>query len=185
MTLLILGLLLWIGAHFFKRLAPEARAKMGDKGRGPVALTILAGVVLMVLGYRAADYIPVYTPVPGIGHLNNLLMLFAVFSFGIGSAKSVLVDKIRHPMLTGMVIFAIAHLLVNGDLASVILFGGLGIWAVLEMILINRAEGAWARPAPGTFKGDIKNAIITVILYIVIAGIHFLLGHSPFMGTYA
>ena len=106
MILLILGLILWIGAHSFKRLAPGARARMGTKGRGPIALTILVSVALMVLGYRAAEFTSIYTPIPGIGHLNNLLMLIAVFFFGIGSAKGVLADKIRHPMLTGMVIFA-------------------------------------------------------------------------------
>ncbi|WP_299845702.1 NnrU family protein [uncultured Roseovarius sp.] len=185
MILLILGLILWIGAHFFKRLAPDARTKMGNKGRGPIALSILAGVVLMVLGYRAAEFTSVYTPVPGIGHLNNLLMLVAVFFFGIGSAKGVLVDKVRHPMLTGMVIFAFAHLLVNGDLASIILFGGLGLWAIVQMLLINSGDGAWERPAPGTLKGDIKNAIITLVIYVVVTGLHVFLGHNPFMGSYA
>ena len=185
MILLILGLILWIGAHSFKRLAPGARARMGTKGRGPIALTILASVALMVLGYRATEFTSIYTPIPGIGHLNNLLMLIAVFFFGIGSAKGVLADKIRHPMLTGMVIFACAHLLVNGDLASILLFGGLGLWAVIQMLLINSGDGAWERPAPGTLKGDIKNAIITLVIYAVVTGIHVWLGHNPFMGTYA
>lgn len=185
MTFLVLGLALWIGAHLFKRVAPEARGRLGAKGRGPIALTVLASIVLMILGYRAADFTSIYTPVPGIGHLNNLLMLIAVFFFGIGSAKGLLADKIRHPMLTGMVIFAIAHLLVNGDLASLVLFGGLGLWAITEMLLINRAEGNWNRPAPGTIKGDIKNLVITLVIYAVVTSIHVLLGHNPFMGTYA
>ena len=185
MLLLILGLILWIGAHLFKRIAPGKRAEMGAKGRGPIALTILASVALMVLGYRAAEYVPVYTPIPGMGHLNNLLMLGAVFLFGVGNAKGLLADKIRHPMLTGMVVFTCAHLLVNGDLASVILFGGLGLWALAEMVVINRAEAAWDRPAPGTIRGDIKNAVITLVIYAVVTGIHIWLGHNPFMGTYA
>lgn len=185
MYLLILGLILWIGAHLFKRIAPGKRADMGTKGRGPIALTILVGVVLMVLGFRAAEYVPVYSPIPGIGHLNNLLMLVAVFLFGVGNAKGLLADKIRHPMLTGMVVFTGAHLLVNGDLASVILFGGLGLWALTEMVIINRSDTTWDRPAPGAIKGDIKNAIITLIIYAVVTGIHIWLGHNPFLGTYA
>jgi len=184
MKLLILGLILWITAHFIKRIIPGLRARMGDKGRGPIALAILISVVLMVLGYRRAELLPLYTPLPGIGHLNNLLMLLALFSFGIGSAKGILVDKIRHPMLLGMVIFAIAHLLVNGDLASLILFGGLGLWAVIEMRLINLASGKWQRPAPGTLKGDVKCLIIALVLFGVITGLHIWLGHSPFSGTY-
>lgn len=185
MIFLILGLILWIGAHVFKRLAPDARERMGKKGRGPISLAILAGLALMIVGYRAAEYTPVYDPIPGIGHLNNLVMLISVFCFGLGASKGVLVDKVRHPMLTGVILFAIAHLLVNGDLASVILFGGLGFWALAEMVLINRAEGAWDRPAPGTLKGDIKNAIITLVIYVVVTGIHIWLGHNPFLGTYA
>ncbi len=184
MTLLILGLTLWFTAHVFKRLAPNARARMGNKAKGPIALTILVSVVLMILGYRMAEITPVYTPLPGIGHLNNLIMLLAIFSFGMSAGKGLLADKIRHPMLSGMVLFAIAHLLVNGDLASIILFGGLGLWAMLEMIAINRADANWDRPAPGSLKGDIKNLIITLVLFGVITGIHIWLGHNPFLGTY-
>jgi uncharacterized membrane protein len=185
MNLLILGLILWIAAHFFKRLAPDARARLGNKGKGPIALIILAGVALMILGYRMAEITPVYTPLPGIGHLNNLLMLMAIFSFGMSAGKGLLADKLRHPMLLGMVIFATAHLLVNGDLASILLFGGLGLWAILEMILINRADAKWERPAPGSLKGDVKNLIITLVLFGVIIGIHIWLGHNPFLGTYS
>lgn len=184
MTLIILGLALWIGAHMYKRLAPEPRARLGNAGKGLVALGILAGVALMYLGYKGADFTPVYTPVPGIGHLNNLMMLVAVFFFGIGSSRGTLSDKIRHPMLWGMVIWAVAHLLVNGDLASVILFGGLGLWALVQRALINRAEPDWVPPTPRGRSADIKNAVITVVIFAVIAGIHAWSGHSPFLGTY-
>ncbi|VAV94714.1 NnrU family protein in cluster with Mesaconyl-CoA hydratase [hydrothermal vent metagenome] len=184
MTLLIIGLIIWTAAHFFKRIAPEMRARMGSKGRVLIALCLLASVVLMSRGYGMADMIPLYTPLPGIGYLNNLMMLLAVFFIGISSTKGVLVDKIRHPMLWGTIIFAIAHLLVNGDLASVVLFGGLGLWAVAEMLLINRTAGKWDRPAPGTLKGDIKNGIITLVLFAIIASIHIWQGYNPFQGTY-
>ncbi len=182
--ILSLGLALWMLPHLFKRLMPARRAALGDKARGPVALAVLGGVILMVIGYRMADFIPVYTPIPGIGHLNNLLMLFSVYCFGIAPTKGLLANRIRHPMLTGVVIFAGAHLLVNGDVASLILFGGLGLWALLEMALINRTTGAWVRPPAGSFVGDLKNIVGTLIIYGVAVGIHALLGHSPFLGTY-
>ena len=184
MTLIILGLALWIGAHMFKRMAPGPRARLGNAGKGLVALGILVGVALMYLGYKGADFIAVYTPVPGIGHLNNLMMLVAVFFFGIGSSKGTLADKIRHPMLWGMVIWAVAHLLVNGDQASVVLFGGLGLWALAQRALINRAEPDWTPPEPRGRSADIKNAVITLVIFAVIAGIHAWSGHSPFLGTY-
>ncbi|MGB8811788.1 MAG: NnrU family protein [Paracoccaceae bacterium] len=184
MTLLILGVLIWSGAHLFKRLAPGARANMGDKGKGLVAVLSLAAVVMMVLGYRAADVVPVYAPLAGMGHLNNTLMLISVYLFGVGGTKGVLYPKMRHPMLWGTVIWAIAHLLVNGDTASMVLFGGIGLWAVLSMALINRDSG-WVAPTNGRgIKGDAMNLVGTLVLFGGIAMIHLWLGHSPFLGTY-
>lgn len=184
MILLILGVFLWIAVHSFKRLSPARRAAMGDKGKGPIALLILLSVVLMVIGYRRAWVDNLYDPIAGMGHLNNLLMLISIYLFGVTPAKSVLADKIRHPMLWGVVVWAVAHLLVNGDWASVILFGGMIFWAVSSMALINKAEGPWQRPAPGAIKGDIRNLVITLVIYGVIVGIHFWLGHPTFAGTY-
>ena len=178
--LLILGIALWSGAHFFKRLSPEKRAAMGDKGKGPVALGILAGLVLMVVGYRMAPFVPVWTPPVFLTHLNNLLMLVAVFLFGMSGTSGRLRGRMRHPMLTGVKTWAAAHLLVNGDLASILLFGGMLAWAVASVILINRA-GPWTnRPAPGDAKGDVKLVIITLVVYGVIAAIHGWLGVWPF-----
>lgn len=184
MTHLILGLFFWYAAHLFNRVMPGLRATMGDKGKGVVALAILLAVVLMVIGYRGADFTPVYTPMAGMGHLNNLLMLFAVYAMGVGSVKGQLSAKIRHPMLGGVVIWSGAHLLVNGDAASLLLFGGIGLWAVLEMLVINRAQGSWQKPTPGPWSKDAKLIGMTVILYAIISGLHALLGHNPFQGTY-
>lgn len=184
MLLLILGLALWCLAHLFKRLSPGPRAAIGDKGKGLVALLLLVSVVLMVWGYRSAEFTSLYTPLPGIGHLNNLAMLVALFLYGVGSTKGLLYPKMRHPMLWGTVIWAGAHLLVNGDVASVVLFGGIGIWALVQRTLINRAEG-WAPPTDGRgIKGDAINLAATVVLFGLIAMIHLWLGHPPFAGTY-
>lgn len=183
MALLIIGVALWWAAHLFKRVAPAARARLGDPGKGIVAAVLALSVVLMVWGYRIAPGEPVYTPLPGMGHLNNLLMLVAVFLFGVGGTKGLLYPRLRHPMLLGTMIWAVAHLLVNGDLASVILFGGIGLWAPLQMVLINRAE-PWT-PLPGRgLKGDLMNLAGTVVLFGLIAAVHIWLGHNPFLGTY-
>jgi uncharacterized membrane protein len=183
MALLIAGVVLWWAAHLFKRLAPEARAGLGDRGKGLVALALLVSVVLMVIGYRAADIIPLYAPLPGMGHLNNLLMLVAVFLYGVGGTKGTLYTRMRHPMLWGTVIWGVSHLLVNGHVASLILFGGIAAWAVVEMVVINRA-GPWLRPEAGRgIKGDAMNLAGTLVIYGLIAAIHVWLGHSPFGGT--
>ena len=183
MTILVLGILLWVIPHMFKRLAPRRHLMLMPQVKAMVAGFVLVGVVLMVIGYRMADVIPVYDPLPGMGHANNLFMLFSIYLFGVGGAKSVLVDKLRHPMLTGMVIWSLSHLLVNGDLASIVLFGALGLWAVAEMVLINRA-GPWKRPKPGKLTGDLKNLAGTLAVYGLIVWVHMLLGHSPFLGSY-
>ncbi|MDP1667457.1 NnrU family protein [Phaeovulum sp.] len=182
MAVLLLGLLLWVGAHLFKRLAPKARASMGDRGKAMVAGLSIMAIVLMVLGFRSAEVAQLYHTPAWALHANNALMLVAIFLLGAGSTKGLLVDKMRHPMLTGVLVWALAHLMVNGDQASVVLFGGLGLWAVAEMVLINRAA-AWKRPAKGSISGDAKNLAATVLLYAVISGIHYWLGHNPFVAV--
>ncbi len=181
MTILIAGVALFIAAHVLKRLAPGLHHSLG---KGGVAAVLVVAVILMIWGYRAAPLDPVYTPLPGMGHLNNTLMLVSVFLFGVGGTKGTLYTRMRHPMLWGTFLWAVAHLLVNGDVASLVLFGGLGLWAVLEMLLIN-AAGPWARPVAGRgIKGDAMNLVGTLVLYGLIAGVHIWLGHNPFLGTY-
>lgn len=190
MVLLIGGLVLWMLAHFLQRVQPQLRSDLRaaigtNASRGVMTLAILAALVLMVLGYRSADMTPIYTPIAGIGHLNNLLMLIGLFVFGIGSAGGRLSARLRHPMLWGAVIWAVAHLLVNGDLASLVLFGGLGLWALAQMYFINLHEGPWEVPMPGNAVQDWKLGLIVSFMFLIITGIHWLLDHNPFLGTYS
>jgi uncharacterized membrane protein len=183
MTLLILGLLFWVGAHYFKRLMPEARARLGDKGKGLVAVAIVAGLVLMILGYRGADFIAIWTPPSFFIHINNALMVLAFWTFGSSAAKGAKVwpaNRTRHPQLMAVKIWALAHLLVNGDLASIILFGGLMAWAVGEVILINRAEPQWTAPETAGTKTKIRLLVIALVLYALVASVHIWLGVWPF-----
>jgi uncharacterized membrane protein len=183
MTLLILGLILWVAAHLFKRLMPAQRAALGDPGKGAVAVAIIASVILMIIGYRMADYIHVWSPPAFMVHINNLLMLLALWTFGSSAAKGAKVwpaNKIRHPQLTAVKIWAVGHLLVNGDLASVILFGGLLAWAVVSVILINKAEPDWAAPETAGRPTLIRLTVITLVLFVLIALVHTWLGYYPF-----
>ena len=181
MTLLVLGLALLIGSHFFKRLLPDLRQSMGNAGRGVVAVLSLAGLGLMIWGYRQADFIAIWQPPVWATHLNNLLMLFAVFFLGLAHSKGRLRARFRHPMLISVKIWAVAHLLVNGDLASIVLCGGMLAWAVVSVILINRAE-PWVPPTPGAPKRDAILVVATLVAFGVITGIHTWLGVSPFPG---
>lgn len=183
---LVFGLVLWTLAHFFKRIAPGPRAalqdRMGDASKGVVALVIIASLALIIIGYRSAEFHPVYEPPAFLRHINNLLMLFAVALFGLGSSKSRFRGTLRHPMLTGAVVWAVAHLLANGDLASVILFGWMLLWAIAEMRLINSSEPDYTPLEAGTAAGDVKLGVITLVIFAAIAWVHSWLGYYPFGG---
>ncbi|MCX7567230.1 NnrU family protein [Sulfitobacter sp. F26169L] len=183
MTLLIAGLILWIAAHYFKRLMPAQRAAMGDKGKGLVALVLVVSLILMIIGYRGADFIPVWTPPTFLNGINNLAMLVAFWIYGSSAAKGAKAwpaYKTRHPQLLAVKIWAAAHLLVNGDLASIILFGGMLAWAVGSVILINRAAPDWTAPPHAGRKTYIRLAVITLVAFSITAGIHIALGVNPF-----
>jgi uncharacterized membrane protein len=180
MTLLILGVALWWAAHLFKRLAPGARARLGAKALPLVALALVASVVLMVLGYRAAEFVPLWSPPVWLVHVNNLLMVLAFFLYAGDGTGAAYARRMRHPQLTAFKIWTVAHLLVNGDLASVILFGGLLAWAVVTVIVINRS-GPWVpKPVkPGALPKAIAGTIFAVVAVMMI---HNWLGVQPWGG---
>ncbi|KAE9632689.1 NnrU family protein [Parasedimentitalea maritima] len=182
MTLMVIGILLWIGAHLFKRVMPEARASLGNKGQGLVALTLLASVVLMVVGYRAAPFVNVWVPPSYLTHVNNLLVLVGIWAMSPAGTKGMLLSRVRHPMLMGFRLWALAHLLVNGDQASIVLFGGLLAWGVIEVVVINRAEPDWTRRKDGSLAKDGMFFAASIVLLTVIGYVHSLVGPSPFPG---
>jgi len=182
MILLILGILLWWGAHLFKRLAPAARANLGDKGKGPIALVLFGSLALMVLGYRGSDVYDLAAPPAALRHINNLLMLVALFMMSPAAKKGRLLHGMRHPMLMGVGTWALAHLLVNWDIASFLLFGSMLIWAVVEIKVINRAEPDWAPGPQGTLSKDAMFLVGSIVLLGVIGYVHSLAGLVPFGG---
>ncbi|MDX8351767.1 NnrU family protein [Cognatiyoonia sp. IB215182] len=182
MTTLIAGIALWWAAHLFKRLAPATRAKLGEPGKGIFAVLIVISVVLMVLGYRAADGPVYWGRDPMWVGINNLLMLLAFYFYAASGAKGAKIwlgTKVRHPQLTGFSIWAVAHLLVNGDLPSFVLFGGLLSWAIVEVLLINTQDGPWERPPRAPFKKEVVAIVITLVIYAIVMGIHYALGVTP------
>ena len=179
MILLILGVALWAALHFWKRFAPDHRASFGDKGKGIVALGLVVSIVLMVIGYRAAEG-TVYWYRTGVGTgINNILMVFAFYLYAASGKGTKITRWVRHPQLTGFTIWAGAHLLVNGDTPSFILFGGLGIWAIVEMVVINRAQGPRGAYHAPPFKSEIIATVATVVVVAVVMAIHYALGVQP------
>jgi len=180
MLVLILGVALWWVAHSFKYIAPGPRAALGDGGRALVALGVLASIVLMVIGYRMADGAFFWGRHPATVGINNLLMLVSVYLFAAAGMKTALASKMRHPMLIGLKTWALAHLLVNGDVESFILFGGLLGWAVFAMIVINRSKPDWTPPEPKGKATEIKAGVATIVIYLAIGYLHGYLGVWPY-----
>jgi len=181
MIWLLVGLALWSASHLFKRLAPEMRSQMSDQGaKGLVSLASFGAIALMVIGYRGWESPQVWSPPEAMTALNNLFMLLAVYLLVASTTKPALAGRIRHPMLGAVKVWAFAHLLVNGDLASIVLFGGLLLWSVASMLLINRAEPDWQRPGPSTAANEAKTVILTAVIIAVIGFVHNWLGYWPY-----
>lgn len=179
--ILVLGVALWWGAHLLKRLAPDFRASLGDqKGPGVVALGLLVSIVLMVIGFRATPVVPVWTPPSFFLHINNLLVLIAIYMMSPAPKKGRLLNGMRHPMLAGFSLWAIAHLLVNGTVAAILLFGGLLGWSLVAPVLINRAQPDWTPPEPGSIGKDVMFLAASAVLMLLIGWVHNLLGYCPF-----
>ena len=188
MTLLIIGLILWWASHLEKIWLPDRRAawvaRMGEgPWKGIVTLATFIAIALMVIGYRQAEDDPaIWTGPLWFWHLNNLLMIVAVVVFIAGFFASPVRRAIRNPQLTGVKIWAVAHLLVNGDLASVVLFGGLLAWAVVAVIGIKRRDGPRGPKPDWTTGGLIAHIAVAAVVIAVIIGVHTWLGVRPFPG---
>ena len=179
MILILLGLLVWSGAHFWKRVAPESRAAAGKAGKGIVAVLSVLAIVLMVVGYRQADGTVYWGRTAAMTGINNLLVLLAFYLFAASGAKTRVTAWIRHPQLTAVCLWAVAHLLVNGDTPSFLLFGGMLAWALVEIAVLSRLAPAGPYHAvPAKKEGTA--VIATVVLFAAVAGIHAALGYNPF-----
>ena len=187
MIQLILGLGLFAAPHLWKRLAPASRARLGDPGKGVVAVLSIAGVWLMARGYGAWDDAPqVWNPAQGLRHLNNLMVVVAFYLFAASGLRTRAARAVRHPQLVAVILWAVAHLLVNGDAASIVLFGGLLAWAALEIVLVNAAGAREALHAPGPalvpptpVAKEVTALIVTAVTVTAAVFIHGWIGPWP------
>lgn len=184
MELLISGLLMWSLVHFVPSLMPGLKQSwkgaLGEGGyMGSFSLLLIVSLVMIVFGWKAITPTLVYVSDPALRPVGIALMVLALVLFVASKPPSSIKRFLRHPQLSGVVVWSIAHLLMNGDSRSVVLFGGMLVWAVLEMIFINRREGAWLKPeAPGLI-GDIKVIVIGVVVYGIVAWLHPYLAGVP------
>ena len=161
MSLLIAGLVLFLGIHSLATVRDLRAALIARLGEGPYkglySLVAAAGLVLIVWGYgryRSDGFIQVWQPRAWLHPVTIVLMWFAFVALAaayvpLGKIKSTL----RHPMLVGVKTWALAHLLVNGDLGSMVLFGAFLLWAGYDRIALKR-RGDNGAPASGVTTGD-------------------------------
>jgi uncharacterized membrane protein len=170
MVWLILGLALFLGVHSVSIVSPQGRhalaQRMGEGGfKGLYTLVSLAGFALIVWGYGQAREAPVllYTLPTGMRHLAALLMLPVFVLLFAAYLPGRIQRAAKHPMLLAVKFWALAHLLANGTLADVLLFGGFLAWAVADRISVKRrAAAGLLRSAPTRAGGPVNDAIALV-----------------------
>lgn len=171
MIYLLAGLLIFFGSHLFATFrshAPERdiRRRMGEGPyMGLFSLAAIAGLVLIVIGYGAMrPAMVVWSPPVGLKHLNVLLQLIAfVILFSAYVPTGHIKKTMKHPMLVGVKVWAAGHLLANGELNSIILFGSFLAYAVIDRIVLKK-RGDNGPPA------DVQPNIMGDILAVVIGG---------------
>lgn len=176
MILLIIGLLLWSVIHLIPATARPFRAKLIDKlgekaYQGLFAVSILSSVGIIVLGWRSITPSFIYA-LPELRPVALGIMVIAYALMGAAMTPTRIKQYVRHPQLTGTILWSIAHLLLNGDSRSLVLFTGIGLWAIIEIICINRRDGEWVKPPLPTAKQETITAVISVSVFVVTIFLH-------------
>ncbi len=176
MTWLVLGVLLWSAVHLLPSAGAPVRARaverLGQAYRGVFALAILASIGLMVLGWRSTLPMAVYAPPAWGSAAANVLVFVALLLFAASGMTTNIKRVIQHPQLTGVATWAAAHLLSNGEFRSLVLFGGLGLWAIAAILFINHRDGAWKKPEPQPMAGEWKPLAAAIVGYAVLYLLH-------------
>ncbi len=177
MELLVSGLLLWSVIHFIPSIATAFKVsfieRFGDKLYMAIfALLIVLSLVMIVFGWRSITPTHLYELPSIIKPFSLILLVVAFFLFGATKGQTRIKRVIRHPQLASVIVWSIAHLLLNGDSRSVLLFGWLGCWAVLEMVFINKREGEWEKPEIPSWKQEIKTGLVGLAIFAVVILIH-------------
>lgn len=191
MTILLLGLALFLGMHSLRIFANDWRtrtiASRGEKFyKGVYALVSLASFALIIWSYGLARHNPVvlWNPPRGMNHLAALLMVFSfVLLVAAYVPRNAIKAKLHHPMVLGVKVWALAHLLANGMLADVVLFGAFLVWAVFDFRAARRRDREGnVQYAAGTAKGTTIAVVVGLVVYVVFAAwLHgLLIGVRPF-----
>ncbi len=187
MSLLVLGLVLFLGMHSASIVAPGWRAaqieRRGEQTwKGGYSLVSLLGFVLLIYGYVLARQapIPVYSPPDALRYLALLLMLPVFPLFFATYLPGRIKHTAQHPTLLATMVWAISHLLTNGTLADVLLFGAFLVWAVADLRSVKHraVSGKAFGTPPSTF-----NDLIALVGGLVVYGVFLFWAHGWLIGV--
>jgi uncharacterized membrane protein len=176
LLVMILGLVLFLGIHTLpaqRELRARLIATVGEGGyKAGYALASVAGLALIVWGfahYRASGWIDVWHPPKALNHLTEALMLPAVILVVAAYIRGRIYTALKHPMLAAVKLWAVAHLIANGDLGGIILFGSFLGWAVFDRISLKRRSDPGAPPIPvGGFGNDLIAVAVGIVAYLAL-----------------
>lgn len=176
LAVMFVGLILFLGMHLVSTQRDTRAglvARFGEGGYKIVySLVSAAGLALIVWGfaeYRASGMIVLYEPPRALKHLAIALMLPAVILVVASYVRGRIYTTLKHPMLAGVKLWALAHLLANGDLGSLLLFGSFLAWAVIDRISLKRRSDAGAPPIPvGGYGNDAIAVAVGCVAYLAL-----------------
>ena len=191
MALLIVGLVIFLGVHSVRIVADDWRtaqiAKRGPKAwKGIYSVLSLIGFVLIVYGYGLARQVPavVYAPPAWLRHLGTVLTIPAFILLAAAYVPGTRIKRaVGHPMVLGVKVWAVAHLLANGAVADLVLFGSILVWAVFNYAAARRRDRAAGTVyAVGPVSRDVRAVVIGLVVWAVFAfWLHgVLIGPPPF-----
>jgi uncharacterized membrane protein len=177
MTLLVLGVLVWSLTHVMPTIGAGTRSSLvrlaGESAyKGIAGLLIIAAIALMVTGWRSLPQEFIYELPAWADLVCGLAMLATSVLFFAPYMQTNISRFLRHPQLAGVIFWGLGHVLASGQVRSLLLFGGLSAWALIEILLINRRDGAWQRPGPASLKADFKLLLAGLGFFLLFALIH-------------
>ncbi|MCV0439370.1 MAG: NnrU family protein [Hydrogenophaga sp.] len=190
MLWLVVGLVLFLGVHSVSIVSPQGRdalaRRLGEGAwKGLYTLVSFAGLALIVWGYGLAREAPVllYTPPAGFRHLAALLLL-PVFVLLLAAYLPGRIQRAaKHPMLLSVKLWALAHLLANGTLADVLLFGGFLAWAVADRISVKRRAAAGLQRSAPALPGGAANDAIALVGGLALYAVFVFWAHAWLFGV--
>ncbi len=176
MTILVVGLLLFLGVHLVPVLVPlraSLYASLGEKRyKGLYSAVAGIGLVLLIVGFAMAPPGPqVFEPWPLARRVAPSVVALSLVLFAAANMRGYLRAKLKHPMLLGTILWSGVHLLANGELRTTLLFGGFLAWAVIDLVSAI-ARHAVAKPFTPMVRHDVIAVVAGVVLTLAIATLH-------------